>query len=231
MTGRPPIDGRVVFDFCSGTGNPSHGFMERGWTVYRFDNNPVFAGVPDTTIADILRVDWSRYPKPKVVLFGPQCKRLGVPQISRNWHPDHTPKTPEAAEAWEFVKAGLRLIEDLNPDWWWMENPRAKLRKLMDIHYPVIPRVTVTYCSYGDTAQKPTDLWGRWPDEWRPRPKCGPGQRCHAPGPRGTAGPGSTQGKADSAERAAWPLALGRDIAEAVDMVYTQPLTTLGVYT
>lgn len=207
----------VVFDWCSGTGQASQGFLDRGWKVYRFDIDRQFRRVPHTRIVDLRVVDWSEYPAPTVILFGTMCQKFCVPTISTHWNTDHTPKTKEAAHDWKFVQDGIASIERLNPAFWWMENPRAKLRRLMELWRPDIPRATTAYCGYGDTAQKVTDLWGRHPAEWTPRPVCKPNSPCHAPAPRSTSGQGSTQGKEDAAERGAWPYKLGYEMCLAVE--------------
>lgn len=209
--------GLVVYDFCSGTGQASQAFLDRGHTVYRFDIDRQFRRVPNTQIIDLFAVDFSKLPRADVILFGTPCQLYTTLLIGIHWNPDHTPKTKEAAEAWNFTNRGIRLVQSLQPRFWWMENPRAKLRRLMEIHHPEIPRATVTYCSYGDTAMKPTDFWGFWPEEWVPRTMCKPNQLCHAPAPRGSAGHGSTTGKDDAAERGAWPYKVGFEMCLAVE--------------
>lgn len=48
-----------------------------------------------------------------------------------------------------------------------------------------LPRYTVTYCKYGDTRMKPTDIWTNHPN---PDfiPPCKNGDPCHEPAPRGS---------------------------------------------
>lgn len=88
-----------------------------------------------------------------------------------------------------------------------------------------LPRTTVTYCQYGDAAQKPTDIWGRLPATLHFHPPCGPGDPCHEPAPRGTR-TGGTQGKATSALRAEVPFALSMAVCIAVENYLTQETTT-----
>lgn len=93
-----------------------------------------------------------------------------------------------------------------------IENPRAKLRKL-----PVVadlPRVTVTYCQYGETRMKPTDLWGRFPAGLTFKPPCANGASCHVSAPRGSTT--GTQGM-DSAESARIPYALALSVCLAAE--------------
>ena len=60
------------------------------------------------------------------------------------------------------------------------------------------PRTTITYCQYGDTRMKPTDIWTNHLSSndlfgdnklqgWLPRPMCKNGQPCHEAAPRGAA--------------------------------------------
>lgn len=121
--------------------------------------------------------------------------------ISKNWHHDHTPKTDKARLANSLVLHALRLIEELEPTWWFIENPRDKLRRLPCMaeaqtinQYPAtgavkevidtdertlvsisngqkVYRKTVSYCRYGDVREKPTDIWTN-AWWWEPIPMC-----------------------------------------------------------
>ena len=86
------------------------------------------------------------------------------------------------------------LIMALSPTWWFIENPRGGMRK-MDF-MSGLPRHTVTYCQYGDTRMKPTDIWTNHP----------------APAPRGAKT--GTQGLSGSRERSIIPAALCEHIVE-----------------
>ena len=91
----------------------------------------------------------------------------------------------------------LELIRELAPKYWFIENPRGGLRK-MDF-MANLPRYTVTYCQYGDTRMKPTDIWTNHPDP-QFRPMCHNGDPCHVRAPRGAKT--GTQGLKSSRERA-----------------------------
>jgi hypothetical protein len=107
----------------------------------------------------------------------------------------------------------LSLIHGLKPTVGWvLENPRGMLRKwdFMDKY----ERRTVTYCQYGDTRMKPTDLWGVVPN-WIPRPMCKNGASCHESSPAGTNAGGT--GKLKNARlRSMLPYELGKEILEAL---------------
>ncbi len=97
----------------------------------------------------------------------------------------------------------LRLIAELRPAYWFIENPRGGLRK-MDFMRG-LPRFTLTYCAYGDERMKPTDLWTNHPSPGF-KPMCRNGDPCHVAAPRGSKT--GTQGRKGKVERALIPDAL-----------------------
>ena len=80
----------------------------------------------------------------------------------------------------------IQMYKHYNPKLiWFIENPRGMMRK-MDIWNTILHvRQTVTYCQYGDTRMKPTDIWTNNYD-WNPRPACKNGMTCHVSAPRGS---------------------------------------------
>jgi hypothetical protein len=97
-----------------------------------------------------------------------------------------------------------------------MENPRGMLQKLRVVKD--LPRRTVTYCQYGDTRMKPTDLWGPMPDAWIPRPPCKNGDTCHVSAPRGART--GTQGIKGAKDRSRVPLELSYEICYALESIF-----------
>ena len=72
-----------------------------------------------------------------------------------------------------------------------------------------LPRYTVTYCQYGDTRMKPTDIWTNHPDP-QFKPPCKNGDDCHEKAPRGSRN--GTQALLGSRNRAVIPKELCRHI-------------------
>lgn len=95
---------------------------------------------------------------------------------------------------------------------WFIENPRGLMRK--DPSMQNLPRHTVTYCQYGDTRMKPTDIWTN-STTWKPRPMCKNGGGCHESAPRGAKT--GTQGRKGSYERSKLPPALCKEIVESLN--------------
>jgi hypothetical protein len=135
--------------------------------------------------------------------------------------PTVEPKPAVADLSQKIVEHTKNLLLEMNPrKGWLMENPRGMLRKLPCV--AGLPRVTVTYCRYGDTRMKPTDLWGSVPN-WTPRPMCQNGNSDHEAAPRGAKT--GTQGIKGSAERAVVPWELWDELltaAERSNSVYTK---------
>ena len=77
-----------------------------------------------------------------------------------------------------------------------------------------LPRRTVTYCTYGDTRMKPTDLWGTVAN-WVERTPCKNGMTCHEAAPRGSST--GTQGIKGARDRSRVPYSLGQEILEAIE--------------
>lgn len=127
------------------------------------------------------------------------------------------PRSEAAVTSLALLDRTFELLHDLRPRYWWMENPRAGMKHFIDPQMPIgdFSKTTVTYCQYGDTVMKPTNLWGVWPDTWTPRPHCRNGDPCHEAAPRGSRT--GTQGKADAAERGAIPYQLSLDVCLAVE--------------
>lgn len=151
--------------------------------------------------------------KPDFLWASPPCEGFSVAVIGRNWNYDQTPKTDSAKLGMELVLKTLSLIRELRPKYWFIENPRGMLRKMrfMDEFLKEMNGVrhTVTYCQYGDTRMKPTDIWtnATW---WNPKPPCKNGDSCHVSAPRGSAT--GTQGIKGQRNRARIPAGLFEEI-------------------
>jgi hypothetical protein len=197
--------------FC-GTKSFSMVARQIGYRTWTCDLDP--AHEPDVN-ADILSLRSNELPADVDVLWAsPPCEAFSVAAIGKNWNRDYTPKHQRAVAAQELVRKTLTLIDATKPRWWFVENPRGMLRKLRWFDDAVRRmdgvRKTVTYCQYGDSRMKPTDIWTN-ADWWRPRNPCSSGASCHAAAPRGskTGQPGHQGSEGQSAH----PFrALRRDI-------------------
>tara|TARA_R110001606_G_scaffold366826_2_gene522119 strand:+ start:181 stop:792 length:612 start_codon:yes stop_codon:yes gene_type:complete len=154
-----------------------------GHKIYTTDNQD-FEAIDQ--VCDIFDFDINKIPyKPDIIWASPPCTAFSVASIGHHWNQDHTPKTEKAVLGVEIVKKTKEIIEKLNPKYYFIENPRGKLRKLSIVKsFPY--QKTITYCSYGDMRMKPTDIWTNY--NFTTRPMCFNGNKdCHhAPAPRGS---------------------------------------------
>lgn len=163
-------------------------------------------------VVDILDFDCSKVPFiPDMIWASPPCQGFSVAAIGKNWNHDGTPKTDSARLGIKLAKKTIEIIDyflKLNPNLiWFIENPRGKLRK-MDFMQDFI-KYTVTYCQYGDTRMKPTDIWTN-SKTWIPKPMCKNGSPCHISAPRGSKT--GTQGLIGDYERSKIPKQLCEEV-------------------
>jgi len=207
----------LILDFFAGTKSSTQAFRDAGHTVITFELDPSFE--PDHAI-DIMDVtpEWilSKYGTPDFIWASPPCTAFSVASMGHHWATgglDPTPKTKAASYNQELVWQTRRIIERLSPTYGFLiENPRGMLRKLPPVKG--LERRTVTYCQYGDSRMKPTDLWG-WVAGWTPKPPCKNGDTCHTPAPRGSRT--GTQGLAGAKERSRVPYGIGVELLAAIE--------------
>ena len=171
-------------------------------------------------VVDILDFDVSKIPfKPNIVWGAPPCTYFSVASIGHHWNKDHTPKTEQAKLGVKIIQKTLDIINFLKPDFFFIENPRGKLRKLEVVKE--IPRTTVCYCKYGEDRMKPTDIWTNHLKDcfnekgWSPREMCFNGNKnCHhQSAPRGSQT--GTQGLKGNYLRSIVPSELCKEILKS----------------
>ena len=208
----------IIFDFFSGTGSSTKAFEDAGHKVYKFELDEQFEATEHIDIMFLTaKYLTETYKKPDFIWASPPCTAFSVASIGHHWISGGkfpVPRTEQARQSQDLVRHTISLIQELNPSkGWLMENPRGMLRKLEVVAH--LPRRTVTYCQYGDSRMKPTDLWGLVPN-WNSRPACKNGNSCHTPAPRGART--GTQGIKDAKNRSMIPYELGKEILNAVSL-------------
>ena len=211
-----------VIELFAGSRSIGKAAEELGLDVWSTDLHP-FDGVD--LAEDILKLTADDIPhagEDTILWASPPCTGFSVASIGRHWtggHRAYVPNSDTARLGMELVQHTLKLIEDINPRYWFIENPRGVLRKL-----PImdgLTRHTVTYCQYGDERMKPTDIWTNC-EGWVPRPACKNGAPCHVAAPRGSST--GTQGRKGNYERSKIPHDL------CMEVLTSAVLTSVGLH-
>ena len=141
------------------------------------------ADIGTLTAADIINLCGG---VPDVIWASPDCTTYSVAAISTHRRKEEngnlTPVTDYAKRCDEINSHLIDLVKELNPQYWFIENPVGGLRKMSFMQG--LPRYTVTYCQYGERRQKPTDIWTNHPQPDF-KPPCKRGASCHDAAPRG----------------------------------------------
>ena len=209
----------ILLDLFCGTKSVANAFEEEGFEAITLDDNLRFSPDIWTNILDWNYKTVEKIERPDVIWASPPCEGFSVAAISRNWEMIDGGLYPKSKSAYLGCLLVLRTIEIIkyyNPKYWFIENPRAALRKQSFMQE--LPRQTITYCQYGDTRMKPTDIWGIFPKDFPVR-CCKAGDKCHEAAPRGSRT--GTQGLKGSIERGKIPHGftslLAKNIKKEVD--------------
>lgn len=211
-----------VLELFAGTRSIGKAFEAKGHEVFSvewekdFEDIDLYEDILNVTAEDILQ----KFGNPDVIWASPDCTTFSIAAISH--HRRKNPETGNLDPVSDYAKFCdkvdqhvLDLIRELNPKFYFIENPRGGMRKMTWMQG--LPRHTVTYCQYeldkpvDQRRMKPTDIWTNHPDP-KFKPMCKNGSPCHAAAPRGAKT--GTQGLKGSKERSVIPAELCRHIVE-----------------
>lgn len=210
-----------VLELFAGARSIGKAFEKRGHKVFSVDwdkdieNIDLHADIGKLTAEEILM----KFGHPDVIWASPDCTSYSVAAISYHRRKNAVtgsldPVTEYAKFCDEVNKHLVELIKELNPKYWFIENPRGALRK-MDFMQG-LPRYSVCYCKYGDTRMKPTDIWTNHPNP-QFLPMCHYGASDHESSPRGSRT--GTQGLKYAKLRAVIPEKLCEHIVDICEEV------------
>ena len=211
-----------VLELFAGTQSISKAFKEKGHEVFTIDwnknfkNIDLYGNINLVTKNDILE----KFGKPDIIWASPDCTTYSIAGISH--HRCKNSKTGNLEPISEYAKFCdqtnkhvLNLIKELDPVYFFIENPRGGLRKMNFMSD--LPRYTLTYCQYGDNRMKPTDIWTNHPNP-NFKPMCKNGDTCHERAPRGSKT--GTQGLKNNIERSRIPEELCKHIVNICELYH-----------
>ena len=167
------------------------------------------------TVSDIFDFDYKNLDfQPDIIWASPPCTTFSVASCGKHWTaPDENglryPKTNEAEVGLKILEKTIEIMHYFNPKYYFIENPRGLMRKMLLVQ--PFDRYTVSYCQYGDTRMKPTDIWTNLEFDAK---LCKNGATCHEAAPRGSRT--GTQGLKNNHERSKIPYFLCREIIETI---------------
>jgi site-specific DNA-cytosine methylase len=205
-----------VLELFAGTRSIGKAFESKGHDVFSvewdkgFENIDLYRDINTVTTEDVLQ----KFGRPDVIWASPDCSTFSVAAISHHRRKNETTGNLEPVSEYakfcdEVDQHVLQLIEELKPKFYFIENPRGGMRKMTWMQG--LPRYTVTYCQYGDTRMKPTDIWTNHPNP-QFKPPCKNGDSCHEKAPRGSRT--GTQGLNGSKNRSVIPEELCQHIVD-----------------
>ena len=204
----------LILELFAGTRSIGRAFEAAGHQVYSvewskdFENIDWYEDIGKITAQDII----DRFGHPDVIWASPDCTSYSLAAISHHRRKEAdgtlTPITEYAKFCDKVNSHVIELIKELNPTYYFIENPRGALCN-MDFMRG-IPKYLVTYCQYGDTRMKPTHIFTNYPNpEFK---HCKNGDKCHVAAPRGSRT--GTQGIKGSVDRSRIPDKLCEYIVE-----------------
>lgn len=208
-----------VLELFAGTRSIGKAFEKAGHEVFsvewdkNFEDINMNVDIGKLTAADIL----AKFGHPDVIWASPDCTSYSIAAISHHRTREESgnlaPKSDYAKFCDSVNTHVVELIKELNPKYYFIENPRGGMRKMNFMKE--LPRYTVTYCQYGDKRMKPTDLWTNHPNPDF-LPMCHNGDPCHERAPRGSKT--GTQGLKNSKERSRIPEKLCQHIVDICEI-------------
>lgn len=218
---------KTFVELFAGSCNMSKHFQDAGYDVVAIEKDlntttRCFIDNSDVRVGDVMEIEkLSGY---GIIWASPPCDTFSVASIGTHWEGGrgaYKPKTQKCKDAIKLLNHTIKLIAESDCKYWYIENPRGVMRKVIDQIFKKhgvknVIRHTLTYCQYGDNRMKPTDIWTN-NNNWSPRKMCKNGDPCHIPAPRGSKT--GTQGLKDAYERGIIPNKLCEEIVKVSDFV------------
>ncbi len=132
----------IILDVFGGTGAWSEVYSKAGYDVRVID------------LANGVDVLDYHAPRAHGVLLAPPCTEFAG--SGARWWASKSPTL--LLGALHLVRAGLRILDEAQPEWWALENPVGRLARMV----PELGKWNYTFqpWEYGDNMKKRTCIWG-----------------------------------------------------------------------
>ncbi|VVB58304.1 C-5 cytosine-specific DNA methylase [Candidatus Anstonella stagnisolia] len=161
-----------VIELFSGSGAISKAFKKRGHEVFSVDIRKRKGVCEPTLQKDVLEISHADFPyAPDILWASPPCDVWSYAAGNFHWQ-GNLPLTDKCVQHVLLLKKLLVLIDELRPAYFFIENPRGRMR-----FYPALQTwlkkhqavtKTLTLSSYGFPTTKPTNIFTN-ALTWQPR--------------------------------------------------------------
>ena len=129
---------KMMLDLCSGLGGQSEAFLET-YDVLRIDNNILMKEVPRTVIMDVYDLQVFNLSSSRInyIHAGPTCTQFSLAYAAPRSQAIHAvgydDGTYQPTEGIDLVKKCKEIIDELDPQYWSIENVRGSIKYLTPI--------------------------------------------------------------------------------------------------
>lgn len=142
---------KLMLDFYSGLGGASEAFVQGSepWAVLRYENNPLLADVPYTTLCDLTNFDIHIRHRVDLIWASPPCLDFSMAYNAPG--PKAKREGREFVPDMSLVHRAAELIQELKPTYWVLENVIGSIKYLKPL--------------FGEPRQiiGPFVMWGNFP--------------------------------------------------------------------
>lgn len=154
-----------IVELFSGSGTISKEFKSRGHNVFSIDIRKRKGKCEPDLRKSILHVSLKDIPfkKVDVVWASPPCDVFSKAAAGFHWDKEGKPKTKKCLEHLRLLRKTLKLIEQIRPAYFFIENPDGKMKYRKELVNFLIRNngktVKVNYRDYGFATLKPTTIF------------------------------------------------------------------------
>lgn len=120
---------KKMVDLYAGFGGQSQAFLNAGWDVLRIDNNPLLGGVENMVLIDVRHLSVKGSPvEIEYVHASPPCLEFSNAYSSPRGKHQRGKTDDEYLPDLTFLFEALRIIDEIKPRYWSIENVRGSIR-------------------------------------------------------------------------------------------------------